>query len=79
MKDEFDITKHILVPKHVLLSKKDTADLLDKYKITVNELPRISITDPAIKALKAELNDVIKITRKSPTSGETVFYRRVVK
>jgi len=79
MKEDFDISKHILVPKHVKLSKKETEALLEHYKITLSELPRMSATDPGLAKLEVEIGDVIKIIRPSPTAGEPVFYRRVTK
>ena len=57
----FDIKKHILVPKHTKLSQKDKKELLSKLKITIKELPKISIKDAAIQDLKPEIGDVIKI------------------
>lgn len=70
--------KHFLVPKHELLSKEDATAILTQYKITVNELPKIKITDPAIKHMPAKPGDVIKISRKSVSASETVFYRGVI-
>jgi len=35
------------------------------------------ISDTMVQKLGAQVNDVIKITRKSPTAGETIFYRAV--
>ncbi len=74
----FDITTHILVPKHILLNEKEKERLFEKYNITGKELPKILLTDPAIKALKPKVGDVIKIERKSPTAGNTIFYRGVI-
>lgn len=78
MVQKHDVTKHVLVPKHSLVSEKEKKALTDKYSLSGNELPRILKTDPAIQHLKAKEGDVIKIVRKSLTAGETVFYRRVV-
>ena len=69
---------HILVPEHKKLSDKAKKELLDKYNITSNELPRIPISDKAIAHLDPEVDEIIMIIRKSPTAGESVFYRRVV-
>ncbi len=77
-KTKFDITKHVLVPKHTKLSKKERRELLEIYGITENELMKIHLTDPAIQSLGAEPGDIIKIERKSPTSGVSISYRVVI-
>lgn len=71
------IENHILVPKHAKLNKEETKNLLEKYKITNKELPKILKNDPALAQMTIEVGDIIKITRKSPTSGESMFYRSV--
>lgn len=75
---KFEVQKHVLVPKHTKLSEKERKEIFEKYAIEVENLPRIFKTDPAILHLDVKDGDVIKIIRKSPTAGETVFYRRVV-
>jgi len=69
---------HILVPKHLKLSENEKKKLLESMNISLRELPVIKANDPAIIELKVERNDIIKIIRKSPTAGESLFYRRVV-
>lgn len=69
---------HFLVPMHIKLLQKEKDELLKKYHITLKELPKIFINDPAIRHLDIKDNDVIKITRKSPTAGTTVFFRGVI-
>jgi DNA-directed RNA polymerase subunit H len=69
---------HILVPKHELISEKEKQQILEQYKITVDKLPMILFSDPAIKHLEAKAGDVIKITRKSLTAGTSYFYRGVI-
>lgn len=76
---EPDITRHTLVPKHELLSEKEKEELLKKYGVTLKQLPRILLSDPAIRHLNAKVGDVIKITRKSPTAGTSIYYRVVKK
>ena len=78
MVQKYDVAKHVLVPKHSIVSEKERKELTQKYNLSGRELPRIMTTDPAIQQLKAKEGDVIKIVRKSMTAGETVFYRRVV-
>jgi len=68
---------HVLVPKHEKASEKEKNELLEKYNVSLKQLPRISKKDPAIAHLDVEPGDVIRITRKSPTSGISIFYRVV--
>ncbi|NMC05622.1 MAG: DNA-directed RNA polymerase subunit H [Candidatus Lokiarchaeota archaeon] len=75
-----DITRHELVPKHVIMSKEEVDALLAKYEIKLVKLPRISIDDPVIQMLGGKINDVVRIVRKSETSVDTTdYYRFVVK
>ena len=78
MKENFNIFDHVLVPKHVLLSPEEVANLLKKLNITLNQLPKISIKDPVVKFLNAKKEDVVKILRKSETAGVSEFYRVIV-
>jgi DNA-directed RNA polymerase subunit H len=74
---KFDVTKHELVPKHAKLSDKEMKELFEKYAIELQNLPRIFKTDPSIQHLDVKDGDIVKISRKSPTAGETHFFRRV--
>lgn len=76
---ELDISKHKLVPHHVVLNDKETKEILGKYHITLNQLPRTLTSDPMVKRLDARIGDVIKITRNSRTAGSVSYYRVVVK
>ena len=69
---------HIYVPKHEILSEKEALEVLKKYNAKPYQLPFILINDPAIKHLNPKPGDIVKITRKSPTAGESVYYRYVV-
>ncbi|MEW6069636.1 MAG: DNA-directed RNA polymerase subunit H [Candidatus Thermoplasmatota archaeon] len=75
---EFKVTDHVLVPEHVLLSKKEAEKILKEYKGEPHQLPKILVTDPCAKILGAKLGDIIKIIRKSATAGKAVAYRVVV-
>jgi DNA-directed RNA polymerase subunit H (RpoH/RPB5) len=76
---EADISKHKLVPKHTILKDKEKDELLRRYKITLNHLPRMITADPMVKKLDAKVGDVIRIDRTSRTTGKSVYYRVVVK
>ncbi len=77
-KSSFDVQSHVLVPKHVKLNDKEKEKVLAKYGINVKQLPTISKKDPAIKNLDIKPGDIIEIIRKSPTVGNTKFYRGVI-
>jgi DNA-directed RNA polymerase subunit H len=72
-----DIQKHVLVPKHTILSEAEAAELLEQFNITALQLPVISATDPIVKAIGAKAGQIVKIERESPT-GRASYYRRVV-
>ena len=79
-KKQIDVMLHILVPKHILMTKQETRELLDKYKIDVIDLPQIFEKDPVAIAIGAKSGDVIKIIRKSSTTVREVdYYRYVIK
>ncbi len=72
------ISDHFLVPKHEIVPKERVDEILKTFGTDVDRLPRILITDPAIEEIKAKREDIIKITRKSPTAGKAIYFRIVV-
>ena len=78
-KKVIDVLRHELVPKHVLLTKKETEQLLDKYKISVLDLPQLFEKDPVAIAIGAKDGDVCRIVRDSKTTVKSVNYYRYVK
>jgi DNA-directed RNA polymerase subunit H len=72
------VIEHNLVPKHELLSPDEGQGVLEKYKVTKEQMPMILTTDPAIAHLEAKVGDIIKITRRSKFIGESLYYRVVV-
>ena len=73
-----NIFEHELVPKHRILSEEEKQELFKKHGTELKELPRIYIKDPAVVAVGGKIHDVLEITRKSPTAGETKYYRVVI-
>jgi DNA-directed RNA polymerase subunit H len=68
----------VLVPEHAVLSEKEKKDLLEKYHIRPDQLPRIIANDPAVVSIGAKAGQIIKIIRKSPTAKYTTAYRLIV-
>jgi len=77
-KNQVLVPDHIYVPKHEIISKQEAQQVLEKYNCKPTELPLIFVTDPAILGLGVKPGDMIKITRKSPTAGTSLYYRYVV-
>lgn len=75
----YDILSHTLVPKHEVMGAEEVKEILAKFNITINQLPKIFTTDGTVKAIGAKEGDVLKVSRPSPTAGKTVYYRLVVK
>lgn len=79
-KPKIDILQHEIVPKHKILTKEETDELLKKYSIKLVNLPRIFSDDPVIEMIGARYGDVVKIIRKSSTTVNSVeSYRFVMK
>ena len=73
----FNITKHDLVPKHILLSKDEEEEVINKYSTPKYMFPKMFLTDPVAKYYGVSSGQMFKIIRKSPTVGQTVAYRVV--
>ncbi|MEM1550867.1 MAG: DNA-directed RNA polymerase subunit H, partial [Candidatus Bathyarchaeia archaeon] len=67
-----------LVPKHEILSPEERRALMEKYRIEPWKLPRIKVSDPAIRLIGAKPGDIVKIIRRSLTAGESIYYRYVI-
>jgi DNA-directed RNA polymerase subunit H len=76
-KTEFSVSTHVLVPQHELCSEEEKRQIFERYKVQPYQLPRITAQDPAIRHLGVKIGDLIRITRRSETAGEAVFYRIV--
>ncbi len=73
----FDASAHNLVPKHEVMDQEAVEALFVQFKVSPQNLPVIFVNDPALSRLDAKMGDIIKITRRSPTAGVAIFYRRV--
>jgi len=75
---QFDMMSHDLVPLHTILSEREKGELLKKYNVEPNQLPKILNTDPVSIFIGAKPGQILKIIRNSPTAKESIAYRFVV-
>jgi len=75
---QFDMMSHDLVPLHTIISEKEKGELLRKYNIEPNQLPKILDTDPVSIFIGAKSGQIVKIIRNSHTAKESIAYRFVV-
>jgi DNA-directed RNA polymerase I, II, and III subunit RPABC1 len=74
----FNITKHVLVPKHIKMTEDEIKILMEKhYIVSKSVFPVMNRDDPIARYLNLSSGDLCKIIRKSQTSGEYVSYRVV--
>ncbi len=73
-----DISGHVYVPRHEVITKKEAEYILKKFNCRPTELPLIFENDPAVVKLGVKPGDIIKISRKSKTAGDSLYYRYVV-
>ena len=66
---------HILQPKHTKLKVEEVKRLIEKYNISLSQLPKIKKTD-AVLPENANIGDVFKIERVD--GDKTIIYYRVV-
>ena len=78
MGKKIDVLKHELVPEHIILSDKEAKEVLKKYNVSIDQLPRIFDTDPVVRAIGAKPGQIIKIIRRSPTAKKSIAYRVVI-
>jgi DNA-directed RNA polymerase subunit H (RpoH/RPB5) len=73
----FNITKHVLVPKHeVIKDEAEIAALVEAYNVKGrHHFPIILKSDPIAKYYGMKSGQLVKITRVSPSAGDYFIYR----
>ncbi len=66
---------HFLQPKHIVLKPVEVNSLLEKFNISVAQLPKIKSDDPAVPE-GVVAGNILKIEREE--KGDSVLYYRVV-
>jgi DNA-directed RNA polymerase subunit H (RpoH/RPB5) len=74
-----NIVEHVLVPKHIVLSKEETDNVLQAYRAKKRDMMIIRTTDPVAKYYNMKPGDIVKIIRPSVMTVENTAYRLVVK
>jgi len=73
---QFNILKHVLVPKHTVLAQADVNLIMEKYNITdMAQFPDISRFDPVARVIGLRPGQVCHIIRPSKTAIEANYYR----
>ena len=51
MKSEFDIQKHMLVPKHEIMTEEEISNEFSDADYDFKDLPKIKVNDPVAKSI----------------------------
>uniref|UniRef100_A0A3Q7F7C1 RNA polymerase subunit H/Rpb5 C-terminal domain-containing protein n=1 Tax=Solanum lycopersicum TaxID=4081 RepID=A0A3Q7F7C1_SOLLC len=72
-----NITKHVLKPKHELLTNAEKEQLLKKYNLEEKQLPRMSQKDAIARYYGLEKGQVVKVTYNNEIIETHATYRCV--
>ena len=74
-----NIVDHVLVPKHIVLSKDETDAVLEAYRAKKRDMMLIKTTDAVAKYYNMKPGEIVKIIRPSVMTVEAPAYRLVIK
>ena len=73
---QYNILNHELVPKHIVLTNKESEEFRQKFNITNDkQIPDISRFGPVSQLIGIRPGNICKIIRPSKTAISTEFYR----
>jgi DNA-directed RNA polymerases I, II, and III subunit RPABC1 len=70
-----NISKHIFVPKHIILSDEEVNDLCNHYNIKTINLHKILHQDPMAKFIGLRPGQVVKTNTNNPITGISSTYK----
>jgi len=73
-----NISKHMYQPKFEILNKEETENVFKENGFNASNCPILLSTDPIAKYYGMKSGQLIRIIRRSATTGESVYYRIVV-
>jgi DNA-directed RNA polymerase subunit H (RpoH/RPB5) len=74
-----NVSRHVYVPKHVIMAPASVKQLLDDYNTKLKNLPEILREDPQAKYIGLRPKQVVKIDSFNSTTGVGIYYRICVK
>ena len=74
-----NITEHVLVPKHIVLTNQEGDKVLQSYCAKKKDMPLILSNDPMARYYNMKPGNIVKIIRSSTMTVEVPFYRIVIK
>eukprot|EP00252_Welwitschia_mirabilis_P013138 TRINITY_DN29018_c0_g1_i1.p1 TRINITY_DN29018_c0_g1~~TRINITY_DN29018_c0_g1_i1.p1 ORF type:complete len:218 (+),score=24.09 TRINITY_DN29018_c0_g1_i1:213-866(+) len=70
-----NITKHVLIPKHEILTEKGKNKLLKQYSVKEHQLPRMLESDPLARYYGLKRGKIMKLTYAGDVTGHYEQYR----
>lgn len=74
-----DITEHMLVPLHEVLTKEEGENVLESYRARKRDMPLIRTNEDVAKYYNMKPGEITRIYRPSPLTCESIGYRLVIK
>lgn len=74
-----NIVDHVLIPKHIVLSKEETDKVLEAYRAKKRDMMLIKTTDAVARYYNMQPGEIVKIIRPSVMTVEAPAYRLVIK
>ena len=75
----YNVMDHVHQPRFTVVDEREVAGIVQAYNMRNKvEMPRILTSDPVAMYLALKPGQVVRIERKSPSAGESVFWRMCV-